>query len=175
MKKMLLIASIACATMVANAANISWGVATMTIPGLKGEEWGAIGATVYLLEGIPNAAVGAAIENGTFNTLYGSSIKGTPLTTNNGGGTPPAATGFATAGVTLDLFVVVFGTDAAGKEYYMVSSAKEGLTYEPPATGTAVTFRVADFPDGWKPVPEPATMALLGIGIVAVGLRRRRK
>jgi len=27
----------------------------------------------------------------------------------------------------------------------------------------------------WQQIPEPATMALLGIGIVAVGLRRRRK
>jgi len=27
----------------------------------------------------------------------------------------------------------------------------------------------------WTPIPEPATMALVGIGIVAFGLRRRRK
>jgi len=28
---------------------------------------------------------------------------------------------------------------------------------------------------GWSQIPEPATMALVGIGIVAFGLRRRRK
>jgi len=45
-----------------------------------------------------------------------------------------------------------------------------------------ITFTTKDngattvsMPAKWQQIPEPATMALLGIGIVAVGLRRRRK
>ena len=42
--------------------------------------------------------------------------------------------------------------------------------------GAASDFSLALSDKGtWTQIPEPATMALLGIGVVALGLRRRRK
>jgi len=179
MKKMLLVVSMACATMVANAAFINWSIPVMTIiPGLNEELYGADGAIAYLLVGSSTDGVAAAIENGTFDTIYGSSIKGTPLITMYGGGEADPAGGFDAG--TFDLFLVVFGvkngvTPNLDEYYYMISTVKQGTSYEGTSEGGFVSFNSFSNWAKYDPIPEPATMALVGIGIVTLGLRRRRK
>ena len=152
--------------MIANAASINWTVTLMTIPTLDGSGYGEMGGTAHLLIGDSTAGVAAAIENGTFSSAF--SVRDTA--TVDYGGLAASTTGIVES--SLDIFLVIF--DATG-EYYMISNVKTATSYEPPGSGSTTTFGVGDFSGGWTPVPEPATMALLGLGVVALGLRRRRK
>jgi len=182
MKKMFFVISMVCATMAANAASISWGIDNFTIPPLQvGEQWGASGATAYLFVGNNTAGIADAIENGTFST---ASNVGQLITAYGGASSPPVPT-VPTVDI-YNLFVVVIGTKAGinpdlDEQYYMISSVKQGLSYEGTSEAEAIVFEIGDFAGfnggTWKPIPipEPATMALVGIGIVALGLRRRRK
>jgi len=78
-----------------------------------------------------------------------------------------------------DVYTILFSTAGAvvaGTTGYSISGPVT-LVFGPSGNPEA-NFEYGTFPaweTNWEPIPEPATMALLGIGIVAVGLRRRRK
>jgi len=69
--------------------------------------------------------------------------------------------------------VTVFFTDEDGDVWTATASNSFNTTGAgfPNVSFSGATWTKTTF----EPIPEPATMALLGIGIVAVGLRRRRK
>jgi len=189
MKKILLVVSIACATMVANAANIAWVIpAGGTLPNLNPTDFmGADGATIYLFAGefveegvYSNADAIAALEDGTFHLSYLSSNVDTAGPSFWGGmqNNGVYVSDSLTDGTSYSFFVVAFNTKTAtGEQYYMISGVKSGNAYTPPASADLIQFN--NFTTvGWNlytPVPEPAMMAFIGLGAALVGLRRRRK
>ena len=68
-------------------------------------------------------------------------------------------------------YASIYITDPSGK-WYLAQDYKE--VYIPSSGPGSAPFSFGTS-GSWSLVPEPATMALLGIGVVAVGLRRRRK
>jgi len=168
MKKLLLTVSVICATMFANAASINWGADNQQIPGWPFNTPENQPPTVYLLQG-SNAGVEAAVENGTFSTAFASAMIGGSRVANPAGGLSGLRVD-GLPGVETSFFLVVFSAD--GKTYTFTDTVQITPADMPP--GPLPNMNTWTF-SAWKPVPEPATMALLGIGIVAVGLRRRRK
>jgi len=56
-----------------------------------------------------------------------------------------------------------------------VVSNSRGADFSGPGVGLYLVRDVAEGPAGPIPVPEPSTLALLGLGIAGIGLTRRRK
>ena len=75
-----------------------------------------------------------------------------------------------TAGTWVTLRLVSFYDDGAGKQYTLTFDIARNLST---ITGAAVTYNMAMMSQTWTVVPEPTGMALLALGAMAVGLRRR--
>jgi len=101
-------------------------------------------------------------------------------------GTASGLYGSYGAGTEISLYVILFNTTGpvvAGTTGYMISgpvTREFGASGDPEWAFEYGTFgseglTLPAFQTEWSVIPEPATMALLGIGVVAVGLRRRRK
>jgi len=163
MKKMFIAIAMVSVAMFTNAASITWGLDTFTVPGTPP----IASATAYFLLG-DTAGVSTAIENGTFTTTFASSILDTGTTTPAGNMTGQVVDGLAYD--TLDFYIVILTAD--GK--YAISGVQSVKTSQGTDAAAKVAFGAGNL-GAWKDVPEPATMALLGLGVVALGLRRRRK
>jgi len=162
MKKMMMMMALAMGfAFSAQAAQVTW--TTGLLLDRKGNEvgygQGGFTATVTFYELIAGdwvvMTVSGVTSSSTTNVITGD-LRGTA-------GHPTLEFAFST-----DYKVHVYVTSDAEPDWFV----SQTTSFKTKGSG-ATTVNMA--PLVWQQIPEPATMALLGIGIVAVGLRRRRK
>lgn len=173
MKKVMILATVLMTGTMVQAASVNW---TLSPFALSDPDGGYLtGGALYFLQGDSSGAA-AAIIGGTFLADFGSQILDNSVTAPAGNMTSRVVNG-VTAG-TYDFFVVAFDAGTIGAaQNFIISSDINQSTYEPPATATTATFSSSSFAGGtaedWSPIPEPTSVALLAIGVAAIGLRRK--
>ena len=189
MKKLLTVMMLATITTMTQAAQINWQSGNFELPTYfvsmadydgtwNGTTTGSFTVTAYYfrLTATEHAAlnltsIAQGIEAGTYDytTAPTAKVTASGLTTKAaswGDNKPYAA---SETGYILAIYIL---TGYQGTDWYIVDAP----TFTVNPNGDAGTYQnIAKTIGVWTPIPEPATMALVGIGIVAFGLRRRRK
>lgn len=178
MKKLVTLIAVIFAVSFVNAASVAWSTGAIKTPGVGG----VFGANVGTTTGIYLATVTFYLDNAS---ALGSVIAGV---TGNTDTSTSSATGSVLNGTGT---TYSFGNNASYWAKAIVTSTDGKWKMESTAarftiggtgngsinflTGSGFDTVANKMPTVWTAVPEPTSMALLALGVAAVGLRRRFK
>jgi len=187
MKKIMGISALIClAAFNIQAASIQWSLGNNSLKNLTGTA-NQSGAALQLIAVASTVDLDAYIASGLTTTTGINFIdtNGTGTTAGLGNMALKTASDPALVDQSSYNFYVVAQYTFSGTPYFMVSSKITQKAYAAPSPATKVEYATANFGagsytaalptdiNGWQAIPEPTSLALLAIGVAAIGLRRK--
>ena len=181
---MITIAAALTVAVAAQAASIDWAVnGANVIKNQAGNNIGA-GAAVYLVLADSVSDIISAINAGSFSSSTTGVLGSSVTSAQSNVARVTAESALLTRATSYTYTVLVFNeayTGTAGSiGNYLFFGTVSQLAYDPlvgdPATSALFTTPLFQSGTGWQGytvVPEPTAMALVALGVAAVGLRRR--